>query len=206
MEINEEIKYEQIKFNCLILFLVHGILLFLLLSCKTSQDYLYGYPNNSHIRQDLSNLNGRYFNYPKGIEIDYPQSDYNLILSPSLSQLLLDSYFTTNEWGKRPPYEGEIEIIVLPDNNLKITHIDGNNVIERKILKGKFIHNYYSVNMNKKFICIPILFFSYQEKKVDLGLSAKGDLLVYVNSYVYGAVFVFMGPSAFSYELTFERK
>ena len=183
-----------------------ALLISLLSSCKTtSQDYLYSEPEKSVIMQNLSNLNGSYYNYPLGININGDISDFDMSQNPSLNQLLLESPFGKNEWGFRPPYEGVIDISVLSDDKIKINYSKDGELLKSKILKGVFKDNYYSFNYIRKIMGFPLIFFSYKEQKVDLALLPNGDLKVYLSFHSFGGVFVLMGSGSDKYELTFKR-
>jgi hypothetical protein len=174
-----------------------------MISCKS----IYHSHEKSVLTDKQTNLNGKYSNCPKVICIEKRNADIDKIENPPLEDLLLNPNFGANEWGKVISYEGEIEIEVLSITKIKASLIKNGETIKSKIYKGKFINNYnnFSINQRKRFWGIPPLIYVYQAHKVDIGLTSDGYLVVYLSDYTFGGIFVFMGPSAFAYEVFFKK-
>ncbi|MDR2475933.1 MAG: hypothetical protein LBD45_08765 [Bacteroidales bacterium] len=175
-------------------------------SCKSLRhEFLYEEHGKSTIAENLNNLNGCYSNCPNAVCFEGKTTDTDKSMNPPLADMLLVTRFGTNESGKAGPYHGEIGIEVLSKQEIKVTSFVDGTKSKTKIYKGKFINNYFSINQERFFFAIPPLVYTYQVHKVDIGLTAEGDLVVYLSYYSFGGIFVFMGESIFGYEVFFKK-
>ena len=131
-------------------------------SCISNRDLLKDSKENV-INLTKKNLNGNYSSYSeKGYslwktlyECKTLKKDTTLIYPKTLINIEFD--------GNR---------------TLKISAIDGNQIINTIELKGKIYKDYFSIKRNLLLIPIPFLYYRHSERKVIIGNYQNGNLIV----------------------------
>jgi hypothetical protein len=123
----------------------------------------------------LNELNGVYSNQPMD-SIIFDGSD--------LKTLLLKPFYTYASDEERD-FTGEIELNQLSDKRLMVSYTDETGVRESKTLKGKFENGFFTVRRKFRPIGVPIIWYSYQERRILIGLE-DNNLIIKTGRYEFG--------------------
>lgn len=140
----------------------------MLSSCLSKKDLII---ENSILGNNLSTLDGTYKNIAANSRV--PQDEFSLYL------LLFKNYHWQNPFYNKPnDYNGSIKLTAISDNKIKIEYIVDGEIVKTKKLKGEIYNNYFVTKRKWRIIGVPILFGSYNESMIAIGLSLNGYLNV----------------------------
>lgn len=104
------------------------------------------------------------------------------------------------------PDDAVVSIVYRKNNRLKATAIVNGIVIDSLQLKVFELKDCIAVKRRLLFIPIPFLFFVHQEKKIFLGSTQEGNLVLKTGDYLFAWVFLFaVGGSESQQSFIFKR-
>lgn len=199
-KINILIKLKQLEF------FIFALLFF---ACGSSKKISNEY--SSWEKLDLEKLNGVYLNVPildrEEIELKKKKDLNFMYKNPSLSNIIFEPY---NVFEKRNNftmnYEGQIQIKVLNEKEVKFIHIISDTIFQQTTLNGNVEGNIFKIE-KKNPTGIPLIWGAFRSKYIYLSLNKRNNLdVIFGASHWGGALIIFSGnKNTYKTELEFEN-
>ena len=142
-------------------------------------------------------MSGIYSNAPEGIS--------NIDEAEDLRKLLFKPFYVY-AWEEEKDFNGEIEIIQLSNKKIEISYFNDNKLIISKILKGKFKDGFFVVKRKIRPIGVPLIFYTYKERRIMIGLDEDDKLIIKTGKYDVGMIFIFAGGGKERNKYEFKKK